>query len=218
MGLSWIFNVLQKYRLHTRRPSPSPQSVSQQPPPQLVVLGGIWVPPEYAAVAAAAAQPTSGVYNPSQQSVYCQPSHPQDYFVHNNSTGSSGGQNVHHHPPTSFEPQKSTSVSQSSPQGPLQLTSQLSGGAQEPSLDDSGGEDVKSDSTSWKGHQQEDEGKETANGANKQSSVSKEDNKAGKSRDNTPGGEIFADHNSPVLELHISCGTSDIDMGVKDVA
>jgi hypothetical protein len=116
MGLSWIFNVLQKYRLHTRRPSPSPQSVSQQPPPQLVVLGGIWVPPEYAAVAAAAAQPTSGVYNPSQQSVYCQPSHPQDYFVHNNSTGSSGGQNVHHHPPTSFEPQKSTSVSQSSPQ------------------------------------------------------------------------------------------------------
>ncbi|CAM6051287.1 unnamed protein product [Sphagnum compactum] len=50
---------LQKYRLHTRRPSPSPQS--------LVVLGGIWVPPEYAAVAAAAAQPTSGVYNPSQQ-------------------------------------------------------------------------------------------------------------------------------------------------------
>ncbi len=100
----------------------------------------------------------------------------------------------------------------------MQLTSQLSGGAQEPSLDDSGGEDVKSDSTSWKGRQQEDEGKETANGANKQSSVSKEDNKAGKSRENTPGGEIFADHNSPVLELQISCGTSDIDMGVKDVA
>jgi hypothetical protein len=103
-------------------------------------------------------------------------------------------------------------------QGPLQLTSQLSGGAQEPSLDDTGGEDVKWDSTSWKGRQQEDEGKETTNGANKQSSVSKEDNKAGKSRDKTPGGEIFADHNSPVLELQISCGTSDIDMGVKDVA
>ncbi|XP_076938808.1 myb family transcription factor EFM-like [Bidens hawaiensis] len=41
---------LQKYRLHTRRPSPSPQSANN-PPPQLVVLGGIWVPPEYATAA-----------------------------------------------------------------------------------------------------------------------------------------------------------------------
>ncbi|KAJ7978852.1 Myb-like transcription factor family protein [Quillaja saponaria] len=44
---------LQKYRLHTRRPSPSPQA-SGVPPPQLVVLGSIWVPPEYATAAAAA--------------------------------------------------------------------------------------------------------------------------------------------------------------------
>lgn len=36
----------QKYRLHTRRPSPSPQT-SGGPGPHLVVLGGIWVPPEY---------------------------------------------------------------------------------------------------------------------------------------------------------------------------
>ncbi|GJZ15374.1 Myb family transcription factor EFM [Tanacetum coccineum] len=36
---------LQKYRLHTRRPSPGPQSAGNQTP-QLVVLGGIWVPPE----------------------------------------------------------------------------------------------------------------------------------------------------------------------------
>lgn len=39
---------LQKYRLHTRRPSPSPQSTGTGAP-QLVVLGGIWVPSEYAA-------------------------------------------------------------------------------------------------------------------------------------------------------------------------
>ncbi|KAK4491695.1 hypothetical protein RD792_002461 [Penstemon davidsonii] len=39
---------LQKYRLHTRRPSPSPQNAVAAPP-QLVVLGGIWVPSEYAA-------------------------------------------------------------------------------------------------------------------------------------------------------------------------
>ncbi|KAF8116986.1 hypothetical protein N665_0012s0003 [Sinapis alba] len=37
---------LQKYRLHTRRPSPSPQTSGGQGP-HLVVLGGIWVPPEY---------------------------------------------------------------------------------------------------------------------------------------------------------------------------
>ncbi|XP_076934084.1 myb family transcription factor EFM-like [Bidens hawaiensis] len=43
---------LQKYRLHTRRPSPSPQSANN-PPPQLVVLGGIWVPQEYATAAGA---------------------------------------------------------------------------------------------------------------------------------------------------------------------
>ncbi|KAI7741540.1 hypothetical protein M8C21_026410, partial [Ambrosia artemisiifolia] len=43
---------LQKYRLHTRRPSPSPQSTGTTTP-QLVVLGGIWVPPEYATAAGA---------------------------------------------------------------------------------------------------------------------------------------------------------------------
>ncbi|KAH6776028.1 Homeodomain-like superfamily protein [Perilla frutescens var. hirtella] len=43
---------LQKYRLHTRRPSPSPQAAVTAAP-QVVVLGGIWVPPEYAAAAAA---------------------------------------------------------------------------------------------------------------------------------------------------------------------
>ncbi|KAG2301644.1 hypothetical protein Bca4012_059886 [Brassica carinata] len=39
---------LQKYRLHTRRSSPSPQTSGGQGP-HLVVLGGIWVPPEYTA-------------------------------------------------------------------------------------------------------------------------------------------------------------------------
>ncbi|XP_072982949.1 transcription factor NIGTH1-like [Typha latifolia] len=43
---------LQKYRLHTRRPITAPQS-SVAAAPQLVVLGGIWVPPEYATSAAA---------------------------------------------------------------------------------------------------------------------------------------------------------------------
>lgn len=42
---------MQKYRLHTRRPIPSPQTAATGAP-QLVVLGGIWVPPEYATAAA----------------------------------------------------------------------------------------------------------------------------------------------------------------------
>uniref|UniRef100_A0A1D1XFE1 Two-component response regulator ARR1 n=1 Tax=Anthurium amnicola TaxID=1678845 RepID=A0A1D1XFE1_9ARAE len=52
---------LQKYRLHSRRPSPTSQSNAGNPPPQQVVfLGGIWVPPpEYAAAAAAAAAATA---------------------------------------------------------------------------------------------------------------------------------------------------------------
>ncbi|CAH9086395.1 unnamed protein product [Cuscuta europaea] len=41
---------LQKYRLHTRRPSPTPQATVASTP-QLVVLGGIWVPPEYSTAA-----------------------------------------------------------------------------------------------------------------------------------------------------------------------
>eukprot|EP00897_Mesotaenium_endlicherianum_P003059 jgi/Mesen1/2781/ME000170S01887 len=70
---------LQKYRLHTRRPSPVPHATAAaaaaaaQPQPQLVVLGGMWVPPTYAAVTSGAqhqspsgydlAAPTSGPHS-----------------------------------------------------------------------------------------------------------------------------------------------------------
>ncbi|KAM3382993.1 myb family transcription factor EFM [Capsicum galapagoense] len=59
---------LQKYRLHTRRPSPSPQATTA--PPHLVVLGGIWVPPEYAAAAAThgGAPPAATFYGPHSTS------------------------------------------------------------------------------------------------------------------------------------------------------
>ncbi|CAK9326611.1 unnamed protein product [Citrullus colocynthis] len=63
---------LQKYRLHTRRPSPSPQAAGA-PAPQLVVLGGIWVPPEYATAAAAAAHGgAQALYGP-HPTTYCAP-------------------------------------------------------------------------------------------------------------------------------------------------
>ncbi|XAR66953.1 hypothetical protein NMG60_11013349 [Bertholletia excelsa] len=75
---------LQKYRLHTRRPSPSPQAAGA-PAPQLVVLGGIWVPPEYAAAAAAhGGGPPPGLYgaHPTTHPPphYCPPQVPQDFY------------------------------------------------------------------------------------------------------------------------------------------
>ncbi|KAK9715288.1 hypothetical protein RND81_06G154700 [Saponaria officinalis] len=71
---------LQKYRLHTRRPSPSPQTTGG-PAPQLVVLGGIWVPPEYAN--AAAGGPTMYSTHPATSQVsphYCSTVVPQEYY------------------------------------------------------------------------------------------------------------------------------------------
>ncbi|XP_042060683.1 myb family transcription factor EFM-like isoform X2 [Salvia splendens] len=70
---------LQKYRLHTRRPSPSPQAAVTAAP-QVVVLGGIWVPQEYGGAQAAlyGAAPFNA---PMQQDMYPAiapppPSHP----------------------------------------------------------------------------------------------------------------------------------------------
>uniref|UniRef100_A0A2P2N4K5 HTH myb-type domain-containing protein n=1 Tax=Rhizophora mucronata TaxID=61149 RepID=A0A2P2N4K5_RHIMU len=68
---------LQKYRLHTRRPSPSPQAAGG-PTPQLVVLGGIWVPPEYATAAAAAANggsPALYSTHPAAAATHASPPH-----------------------------------------------------------------------------------------------------------------------------------------------
>ncbi|KAA8523063.1 hypothetical protein F0562_009486 [Nyssa sinensis] len=74
---------LQKYRLHTRRPSPSPQTAGTQAP-QLVVLGGIWVPSEYANAAAAAhgGAPTLYSTHPTSHASphYCAPPVPQEFY------------------------------------------------------------------------------------------------------------------------------------------
>ncbi|KAH9301463.1 hypothetical protein KI387_013046 [Taxus chinensis] len=147
---------LQKYRLHTRRPSPSPQTSASQAP-QLVVLGGIWVPPEYAAHAAAAAHQTPGLYSPlsntttsHSQSHYCQSPVPQEYYSQMNQSSQL------QHPQLAYcEQQHTPSQSLSSPQGPLQLTGQSSGargtsadGGREESVGDG-----KSESSTWKGEE-----------------------------------------------------------------
>ncbi|KAJ9551000.1 hypothetical protein OSB04_015045 [Centaurea solstitialis] len=61
---------LQKYRLHTRRPSPSPQSAGNAAP-HLVVLGGIWVPPEYATAAGAQTLYTTHPNGTTTNTHYC---------------------------------------------------------------------------------------------------------------------------------------------------
>ena len=77
----------QKYRLHTRRPSPSPHPGA--PAPQLVVLGGIWVPPEYATAAAAAAHSGApAIYGAHHPASHAPPPHycaatpvPQEFYT-----------------------------------------------------------------------------------------------------------------------------------------
>lgn len=83
--ISMFCYVIQKYRLHTRRPSPSPQAAAAAAP-QLVVLGGIWVPSEYATAAAAAAHhggapPTLyGAHHSSSPHHYCATPVPQEFY------------------------------------------------------------------------------------------------------------------------------------------
>ncbi|CAH2045601.1 unnamed protein product [Thlaspi arvense] len=97
---------LQKYRLHTRRPSPSPQT-SGGPGPHLVVLGGIWVPPEYTTAhggtptlyhhqvhhhhATAAAQPPPHFCSSQEFYTTPPPSQPLNHHHFQTFNGSSGG-------------------------------------------------------------------------------------------------------------------------------
>ncbi|XP_061345269.1 myb family transcription factor EFM [Gastrolobium bilobum] len=143
---------LQKYRLHTRRPSPSPQTGAQ--PPQLVVLGGIWVPPEYAAAHTA----TTALYG-AHPSSHAPPPHycaatpvPQEFYTtapqqqllppplpHHNAFR----QHRHH-----LNMYKTTPHGQGSPESDFP-----GGGDPSESI-----EDGKSESSSWKGESGENEG------------------------------------------------------------
>lgn len=77
MWSHWRFNfdkhnIVQKYRLHTRRPSPTIHNNESGHAPQFLVVGGIWVPAaEYAAMStttssgeAVSAATTNGIYAP----------------------------------------------------------------------------------------------------------------------------------------------------------
>ncbi|XP_026389753.1 myb family transcription factor EFM [Papaver somniferum] len=153
---------LQKYRLHTRRPSPSPQSAGN-PTPQLVVLGSIWVPPEYAAAAAAAHNNGGGgptIYSTHPASLtsthYCatptQVAVPQEYYttqqpshhlLHHNNL-----QLHHHHPHHIYKLSPSSKTPLSSPESDGNNTVSRGGGGGDQSESI---EDGKSESSNWKG-------------------------------------------------------------------
>ncbi|KAF4400064.1 hypothetical protein CsatB_011488 [Cannabis sativa] len=149
---------LQKYRLHTRRPSPSPQAAGA-PAPQLVVLGSIWVPPEYAAAAAhSGAQTTlysSHAASHAPPPHYCASPVPQDFYAsqaHHQAQAQAQAQaqgvphhQLHHHHALHHQLQmyKATSQTHSSPETDGRGAA---GGDRSESI-----EDGKSESSSWKG-------------------------------------------------------------------
>ncbi|KAI3805625.1 hypothetical protein L1987_28173 [Smallanthus sonchifolius] len=125
---------LQKYRLHTRRPSPSSQSAGTAAP-HLVVLGGIWVPPEYATASGAQTLYTNATHtNPH----YCTPQEfypsavlppPQPLHHHHNNNG-----NLHHHN-NIYKPSSQTTQSLQESNGRVGGTS-TAGGNRSESIED----------------------------------------------------------------------------------
>ncbi|KAL4269519.1 hypothetical protein GQ457_HM000940 [Hibiscus cannabinus] len=139
---------LQKYRLHTRRPSPSPQAPGA-PTPQLVVLGGIWVPPEYATAAAAAhggAPTLYGAHHPVASHApphYCASPVPQEFYTTSGAaTPALNPPQMHHHTlQHQLHMYKATSQAHSLPEPDARGC-----GDRSESI-----EDGKSESSSWKG-------------------------------------------------------------------
>jgi hypothetical protein len=150
----YIYNILmmflpffsfcaQKYRLHTRRPSPSPQAAGAQAP-QLVVLGGIWVPPEYATAAHTGAQALYGAHaTPHAPTHYCAQPVPQEYYAAAPPVPPQPHHQLHHHTlhHQLHHVYNATSHAHSSPESDVRGT-----GDRSESI-----EDGKSESSSWKG-------------------------------------------------------------------
>lgn len=150
--------IFQKYGLHTRRSSPSPQSTGN-PTPQLVVLGSIWVPPEYAA-AAAAAQNGGGptIYSSHPGSLtsthYCAPSVvPQEFYSTPPPLPPPQSHQLHHHNLLHHHPSHHIYKISSSSKQPLSSPDESDVRSGERVVGDRSEsiEDGKSESNSWKG-------------------------------------------------------------------
>ncbi|MFQ6638366.1 hypothetical protein Gotur_015165 [Gossypium turneri] len=146
---------LQKYRLHTRRSSPSPQAPGA-PTPQLVVLGGIWVSPEYATATAAAyggAPTLYGAHHPVAPHAppphFCASPVPQEFYSATATPAPTPPPQLHHHTlQQQLHMYKSTSQAHSLPESDVR-----GAGDRSESI-----EDGKSESSSWKGESGENGG------------------------------------------------------------
>ncbi|MCO5601937.1 hypothetical protein L7F22_056063 [Adiantum nelumboides] len=159
---------LQKYRLHTRRPNASFHGALAHAP-QVVVLGGIWVPPEYAAQAAAtvsqAIPPVQLQESAERQSapVQATPSYSEERYIQLSTTAASAATQLQLHRPGLYgslingkaRPAMTTASAQSqgSSQGPALQHRRISSGH---SASDGGGreeaesEEVNEGCSSWK--------------------------------------------------------------------
>lgn len=140
---------LQKYRLHTRRPSPSQTGPAA---PQLVVLGGIWVPPEYATAAAHSAAPTLYGAHPSSHAPpphYCAATPvPQEFYT------AAPPQPLLPPPPPHHNALHHLHMYKAAPHGHGSPESDVPGGGERSESI----EDGKSESSSWKGESGEIDG------------------------------------------------------------
>ncbi|XP_076917216.1 transcription factor HHO3-like [Bidens hawaiensis] len=97
---------LQKYRLHTRMPSPTIHNNNNSQTPQFVVVGGIWMPPPEYTPMASATTPTSGDTNNSNGVYTPIASHPTSMTeasisLNKSNSGEKGGHSCNDSPSTS---------------------------------------------------------------------------------------------------------------------
>ncbi|KAI3796198.1 hypothetical protein L1987_38863 [Smallanthus sonchifolius] len=92
---------LQKYRLHTRRPSTIIHSNNDSQTPQFVVVGGIWMPPPEYTTMASASTPTSGDTNNSKGVYAPIATHPPPTSLNKSNSGEKDGHSHHDSPSTS---------------------------------------------------------------------------------------------------------------------
>lgn len=151
---------LQKYRLHTRRPMPAP---SAPPPgaPQLVVLGGIWMPPDYAAQGAGPA----GIYgaHPATQAHYTAAVSAQEYYQ-NAAAAAHHGHHMQHHQAASMVHHRAVAPPPPQPAYKVHPLSAAGSQASSEGRRSSGGGRERSESIEEEGEEREDEEDEDEDG------------------------------------------------------
>ncbi|KAK1425632.1 hypothetical protein QVD17_20987 [Tagetes erecta] len=102
---------LQKYRLHTRRPSPTIHNNNNSQTPQFVVVGGIWMPPPEYTTMASTSTPTSGDTNNSKAVYAPVATHPPSMSLNKTNSGEKVDGHSHHDSPSTSSSTHTTTAS-----------------------------------------------------------------------------------------------------------